>query len=139
MEGFAGLWSGTRVWMRRRPGSALYGSTSVILAAVLVVNVTNGGLPVALLRYAEARHGEAAISVWAQIAMASSSNATANHRFVGSPAASSWCPRRTFWTKAWPTTTTLALRSCLRPRTGRSRAFRRPWSHSTRLVAYRSV
>jgi hypothetical protein len=43
----------------------------------------------ALLHYAEARHGEAAISVWAQIAMASSSNATANRRLVGSSVASS--------------------------------------------------
>jgi hypothetical protein len=43
----------------------------------------------ALLRYAEARHGEAAISVCTQIAMASSSNATANRWFVGSPVANS--------------------------------------------------
>ena len=36
-------------------------------------------------------------------------------------------------------TITLALRSCLRPRIGRSRAFSRPWSASTRLLAYCSV
>ena len=34
---------------------------------------------------------------------------------------------------------TLALRSCLSPRIGRSRAFSLPWSHSTRLLAYCSV
>src|SRR6266487_5831604 len=45
--GGCGIVVWTRVWMRRRPGSALHGSTSVILAAVLVVNVTKGGLPVA--------------------------------------------------------------------------------------------
>jgi hypothetical protein len=35
--------------------------------------------------------------------------------------------------------TTLALRSYLSPRIGCSRAFSLPWSHSTRLLAYRSV
>ena len=35
--------------------------------------------------------------------------------------------------------TTLALRSCLSPRIGRSQAFSRPWSHSTPLLAYWSV
>jgi hypothetical protein len=35
--------------------------------------------------------------------------------------------------------TTLALRSSLRPRIGRSRDFSRPWSASTRLLAYYSV
>ena len=34
---------------------------------------------------------------------------------------------------------TLALRSRLRPRIGRSHAFRRPWSASTRLLASWSV
>jgi hypothetical protein len=34
---------------------------------------------------------------------------------------------------------TLALRSCLSPRIGRSRDFKRPWSASTRLLAYCSV
>jgi hypothetical protein len=34
---------------------------------------------------------------------------------------------------------TLALRSCLRPRIGRSRAFNLPWSHSIPLLAYWSV
>jgi hypothetical protein len=34
--------------------------------------------------------------------------------------------RRTFRTKAWPPMITLALRSCLSPRIGRSRAFSRP-------------
>jgi len=43
----------------------------------------------ALLRYAEASQGEAAISVWAQIAKASSSNATATRRVAGSSTASS--------------------------------------------------
>jgi hypothetical protein len=36
-----------------------------------------------------ARAGEGAISTWVQIAMASSSNATANRRLAGSSAASS--------------------------------------------------
>ena len=36
-------------------------------------------------------------------------------------------------------TITLALRSCLRPRIGRSRDFRRLWSPSMRLLAYCSV
>jgi hypothetical protein len=35
--------------------------------------------------------------------------------------------------------TPLTLWSCLSPRIGRSRAFSRPWSHSTRLLAYWSV
>jgi hypothetical protein len=48
-------------------------------------------------------------------------------------------PRRTFWTNAWPAMIALALRSRLRPRIGRSRAFKRPWSASTRLLAYCSV
>jgi hypothetical protein len=34
---------------------------------------------------------------------------------------------------------TLALQSSLSSRIDRSRAFSRPWSHSTRLLAYRSV
>jgi hypothetical protein len=38
--------------------------------------------------------------------------------------------------KAWPRITTLAVRSRLRPRIGLSLAFRRPWSASTRLLAY---
>jgi hypothetical protein len=45
-------------------------------------------------------------------------------------------PRRRFCTKAWPAITTLALWSCCKPRIGRSRDFRRPWSASTRLLAY---
>jgi hypothetical protein len=44
-------------------------------------------------------------------------------------------PRRRFCTKAWPAITTLALWSCCKPRIGRSRDFRRPWSASTRLLA----
>ncbi len=50
---------------------------------------TISGTPTALLRCPEPRHGGAVISVWAQIAMASSSNATATRRFVGSSVASS--------------------------------------------------
>src|SRR3954451_22057114 len=38
--------------------------------------------------------------------------------------------------KAWPRITTLAVRWVLSPRIGRSRAFSRPWSHSTRLFSY---
>ena len=34
---------------------------------------------------------------------------------------------------------TLAVRSRFSPRMGRSRAFRRPWSASSRLLAWRSV
>ena len=49
-------------------------------------------------------------------------------------ASSSW-PRRTLCTKAYPAMITLALRSCLSPRIGRSLAFSLPWSHSTRLLA----
>ena len=41
--------------------------------------------------------------------------------------------------KACPANTTVALRSCLSPGIGRSRAFSRPWSHSMRLLAYWSV
>ena len=41
--------------------------------------------------------------------------------------------------KACPWITTLADRSVFRPRMGRSRAFSRPWSHSTRLFWYRAV
>src|SRR5215216_7586228 len=41
--------------------------------------------------------------------------------------------------KACPASTTVALRSCLSPGIGRSRAFSRPWSHSMRLLAYWSV
>src|SRR6266511_3951955 len=44
-----------------------------------------------------------------------------------------------FCTKACPAITTLALRSCLSPRIGRSLDLRRPWSASLRLLAYRSV
>jgi hypothetical protein len=36
-------------------------------------------------------------------------------------------------------TAMLAEQSCLRPRIGRSRDFRRPWSPSMRLLAYCSV
>ena len=46
---------------------------------------------------------------------------------------------RRFWTKACPAVTTLALWSCLKPYIGRSRDFSRPWSASTRLLAYRSL
>src|ERR1039458_2004820 len=38
--------------------------------------------------------------------------------------------------KAWPRMAMLAVRSRLRPRMGRSLALRRPWSASTRLLAY---
>jgi hypothetical protein len=38
-----------------------------------------------------------------------------------------------------PANTTVALRFCLSPRIGRSRAFGRPWSHSMRLLGYWSV
>ena len=38
--------------------------------------------------------------------------------------------------KAWPRITTLAVRSVLSPRICLSLAFRRPWSHSTRLFSY---
>ena len=38
--------------------------------------------------------------------------------------------------KACPRITTLAERFVFTPRIGRSRAFRRPWSHSTRLFSY---
>jgi len=44
-----------------------------------------------------------------------------------------------FCTKASPAITTLTLWSCWSPRIGRSRALRRPWSPSTRLLAYCSV
>jgi DDE domain len=44
-----------------------------------------------------------------------------------------------FCTNACPAMITSALRSCLSPRIGRSRAFSRPWSHSIRLLAYWSV
>ena len=74
-----------------------------------------------------------------QIAKASSSNATASRRCTGSSTASSYRPRRRFCTNACPAITILALRSCLSPHIGRSRAFSRPWSHSMRLLAYRSV
>jgi hypothetical protein len=47
------------------------------------------GVHTALLRYAKARHDGAAISAWAQIAMANSSKATANRRFTGSSVARS--------------------------------------------------
>jgi hypothetical protein len=63
---------------------------------------------------------EAAIANWRQIAKASSSNATASRRFIGSSTASSSCPRRTFCTNTWPAMTTLALRSCFMPHIGRS-------------------
>jgi hypothetical protein len=39
-----------------------------------------------------------------------------------------------FWTKPWPAITTLALRSCLRPRIGPSLDLRRPWSASMCLL-----
>src|SRR5215211_492646 len=74
-----------------------------------------------------------------QIAKAGSSNAVATRRLAGSSIASSSWPRRRFWTKACPANTTVALRSCLSPRIGRSRAFGRPWSHSMRLLGYWSV
>jgi hypothetical protein len=61
-----------------------------------------------------------------QMTNPSSWNAAATRRFVGSSAASSYCPRRRFWINAWPAIITLALRSRLRPRIGRSRAFKRP-------------
>ena len=35
--------------------------------------------------------------------------------------------------------TTVAVRSVFKPRIGRSLAFNRPWSHSTRLFAYLTV
>jgi hypothetical protein len=41
--------------------------------------------------------------------------------------------------KACPAITILALRSCLSSRIGRNLALRRPWSHSTLLLAYRSA
>jgi hypothetical protein len=44
-----------------------------------------------------------------------------------------------FCTKVCPAITTLTLWSCWSPRIGRSRALRRPWSPSTRLLAYCSV
>jgi hypothetical protein len=74
-----------------------------------------------------------------QIAKASSSNATATRRLGGSSTASSSQPRRRLCTKACPAITILALRSCLSPRIGPRRAFNRPWSASTRLLAYWSV
>ena len=40
---------------------------------------------------------------------------------------------------AWPRITVRALRSVLSPRIGRSRALRRAWSDSIRLLAYWSV
>jgi hypothetical protein len=85
------------------------------------------------------RHAEAADSALDQIAKASSSKATTTRRFAGSSAASSQCPRRTFCTNACPAMMAVALRSCLSPRIGLSGAFSRPWSASTRLLAYRSV
>ncbi len=75
-----------------------------------------------------AAQGMLVVATWTldQIAMASSANATATRRFAGSSAASSSCSRRTFCTNACPAMITLVLRSCLRPRIGRSRAFSRP-------------
>src|SRR5215207_8809053 len=98
-----------------------------------------GGMLPALLRLVGARHTDAPPWAYGQIAKASSSNATANRRCTGSSTASSYRPRRRFCTNACPAITILALRSCLSPRIGPSRAFSRPWSASTRLLAYRSV
>jgi hypothetical protein len=51
--------------------------------------VTRDPVRTALLRSSYARRGEAVIAVWAQITMASSSNATTSRRFAGASAASS--------------------------------------------------
>src|SRR5664280_1201238 len=72
----------------------------------------------------------------AQTTSASSSNAAASVSPGRASTPSSQCPRRRFWMKAWPRITTLAVRSRLRPRIGRSLALRRPCSASTRLLAY---
>jgi hypothetical protein len=80
----------------------------------------------ALLRCAGPGQTEVASSTRDQIAKISSSNATASRLLV---AASAAC------TNACLAMITLALRSWLRPRIGRSRAFSRPWSHSMRLLA----
>jgi hypothetical protein len=86
-----------------------------------------------------AGHAEGASCARDQVAKASSSNATASRLLAGSSTISSSCPRRTFCTKACPTMITLALRSCLSPRIGRSRAFSWPWSPSIPLLAYWSL
>jgi hypothetical protein len=75
-----------------------------------------------LLHLIRPRHAEAGTVVWCQIVRASSAIATASRRVTGASAASSKSPRRTFWIKACPAITTLALWSCLSPPTGRSLA-----------------
>ena len=65
-----------------------------------------------------------------QTAAASSPNATATRTPMGAATASSSCPLRTFCMNACPLIITVALPSCLSPRIGRGRAFRRPWSTS---------
>jgi putative transposase len=73
---------------RRIQGELKKLGVSVSATTIRTVLLGNGLRP-ALLRYAESGHGEAAIAVWAQIARASSSKATASRWFVGSPVASS--------------------------------------------------
>jgi hypothetical protein len=65
-------------------------TVSTSWASAIGAVISNSGSPAkALLRCLESGHVEAARSILDQIAMASSSNATATRRFVGSPVANS--------------------------------------------------
>jgi hypothetical protein len=83
------------------------------------------GLSTGLLRCAMAGQARSLIPV-GQIARVSSSKAVRTRRLTPSSTPSSSCPRRMFWMNACPVVITRAQRSCLRPRIGRSRDFRRP-------------
>jgi hypothetical protein len=76
---------------------------------------------------------------WYQITRASSANAAARRESEGTSVPRSWKPLRTFWTKAWLATMTLAVRSRFSARIGRTRALSRPWSVSSALFACTSV
>jgi hypothetical protein len=97
------------------------------------------GCTTRLLRCVSRRRAEGPTSTRDQIAKANSWNATAKRQLAGSstPARNAHA-ERSAWTRVL-LMITLALRSRLRPRIGRNRAFNLPWSHSTRLLAYRSV
>jgi hypothetical protein len=93
----------------------------------------------ALLRYAEARHGEAAIPRW----LRSPWRARRTQRPTAGSLAPRWPARRV--SKAGSgrrhasRSSTLTVRFCSSPRIGPGRAFSLPWSHSISLLAYRSV
>jgi transposase len=69
----------------------------------------------------------------AQIARASCGHAVARRSGRGTASVSVEKPFRRFWTRAWPRVRMFADTCCLKPRIGRSRCLRWPWSRSRPL------